>query len=101
MIEDKNDLAVARATRTLGYATRMEWKPVNAQYSSGELLYCGSWNVGGFHYNNARTNDDPLKYCATCTLPGIKANLGYFKTSEEAKAKAENAATHWFSKLGY
>ena len=77
----------------------MEWKRDNAQYATGELLFLGAWNVGGYHYDSCRSIDDPLKYAATCKLPGIKGHLGNFKTDAEAKAKAEKAVTHWLSKL--
>ena len=77
----------------------MKWKINTAQYASGEILFLGAWNVGGYHYDGCRSQDDPLKYAATCKLPGIKRLLGYFKTGEEAKAGAEKAVAHWLSKL--
>lgn len=77
----------------------MEWKINTAQYTCGELLYLGPWNVGGIHYDSARSKSDKEKYAATCNLPGIKNMLGHFKTNEEAKEKAENAVRHWLGKL--
>jgi hypothetical protein len=77
----------------------MEWKRDEAKYACGELLLLGAWNVGGIHYDSRRTRDEPLEYAATCKLPGIKGNLGYFTTKSEAKAKVEKAVTHWLSKL--
>ena len=77
----------------------MEWKRDEAKYACGELLLLGAWNVGGIHYDSCRSRDDPLKYAATCRLPGIKRNLGYFKTDAEAKIRAEKVVTHWLSKI--
>lgn len=77
----------------------MEWKKDKAKYSCGEFLLLGAWNVGGIHYDSFRTSNDPLKYAATCKLPGIKGILGHFKTDAEAKAVAEKAVAHWLSKL--
>ena len=77
----------------------MEWKRDEAKYACGELLLLGAWNVGGIHYDSCRTRDDPLKYAATCKLPGIKGNLGHFKTDAEAKTAAEKAVENWLSKL--
>ena len=77
----------------------MEWKTDTRQYSNGELLYLGKWLVGGYHYDSSRGRDEPNKYLATCRLPGIKDSLGYFKTSDAAKIKAEFAVTMWLSKV--
>lgn len=77
----------------------MEWKRDTAKYSNGELLFLGAWHVGGMHYDSCCTRDDPLKYAATCRLPGIKASLGHFKTDAEARVSAEKAVTFWMSKL--
>ena len=77
----------------------MEWKNDTRPYSSGENLYLGKWLVGGYHFDSARSRDDPNKYVATCRLPGIKDSLGYFKTGDEAKVKAEFAVTLWLSKV--
>lgn len=77
----------------------MEWKRNTSQYSGGELLFMGKWNVGEIYYDSCRTRDDPLKYAAKCRLPGIKENLGHFETDAEAKVVAEKAVTHWMSKL--
>jgi len=77
----------------------MEWKNNKAQYAYGKLLFLGAWNVGGIYYDSCRSKDDPLKYAATCRLPGIKGSLGHFKLEEEAKKAAENAVAHWLSKL--
>lgn len=77
----------------------MEWKVDKTKYSCGELLYLGKWNVGGVHYDGCRTKGDPLKYTATCRLPGIKTNLGGYTTDAEAKERVESAVTHWLNKL--
>ena len=73
----------------------MKWKTDEQQYAIGSILYAGKWPVGGAHYDGARNRHDPKKYKATCALPGIKRELGYFETDEEARAVAESAVNYW------
>lgn len=73
-----------------------EWKQNTGQYSSGEILFVGKWAIGGYHWDGMRSKDNPNAYKATCKLPGIKTDLGNFPTADEAKQKAEVAASHWF-----
>lgn len=77
----------------------MEWKSVTQEYSSGAKLFLGPWVVGGCHYDSTRNKNDPRKWAATCTLPGIKSLLGHFDSEEIAKEMAEKAVTHWLGKL--
>ena len=73
----------------------MIWEHDNRQYTSGEILKLGKWIVGTAYYDSGRSRDDPCKYAAKCSLPGIKLNLGFFESSEEAKARVERAVNHW------
>ncbi len=77
----------------------MKWKRDTAKFSHGELLELGQWNVGEIHYDSFRTKDDPLKYAATCKLPGVKQMLGHFEKKEEAREKVEKVVKFWLSKL--
>ncbi len=77
----------------------MEWKNDSGKYSCGKNLFLGPWKVGGVHYDSCKNRNDPAKYAATCTLPGIKNLLGHFETEEKAIETAENAVKHWLNKL--
>ena len=73
----------------------MKWIKKSTEGSDHETLVVGRWNVGGIHYDLCRTKGAPLKYAATCRLPGIKGQLGYFSSKEEAIDMVEKAVTHW------
>jgi len=73
----------------------MKWEKSTLQYTSGENLFLGKWRVGGIHYNSLKSKDDPLKYKATCRLPGIKDDLGHFEDEDKAKSIVEFAVDHW------
>lgn len=77
----------------------MKWKNNTEKFSLGESLFLGPWNVAGFHYDSCRSRNDPLKYAATCKLPGIKSHLGWFEESEQARSVVEKAVAHWLNKL--
>lgn len=75
-----------------------QWKTRHHMFSPGEDLYVGAWSVGSVFYDGGRSRNEPNKYMATCKLPGMKPELGHFLTTGEAKAKALEAAVHWFNK---
>ena len=77
----------------------MRWERDTGRYASGEILHLGKWKVGGFHFDSSRSKDEPNKWCATCSLPGIKRCLGHFAKEEESRAKVEEAVKHWLSGL--
>lgn len=79
---------------------KFEWKRDTREYSSGEILYLGRWNVGSAFYDGGKSKDDPKKQIATCSLPGIKRNLGSFEKEKEAKDRVENAVKHWIKESG-
>lgn len=75
----------------------IRWEKRTGQYASGEALYLGRWNVGGYHWDSCRTKDDERTWRATCALPGMKDNLGSFVSEGEAKEVVEKAVKHWLS----
>jgi hypothetical protein len=77
----------------------MEWKTDTRQYSLGERLFLGPWEVGGCHYDSTRSRNDPAKWAATCKLPGIKALLGHFEDEDTAKTTVVKAVEHWLRQL--
>lgn len=76
----------------------MKWEKDTREYTAGSILLLGKWNVGSAYYNSCRTKDDPLKYAATCSLPGIKKVLDYYATEQEAKDRVEVAVKYWIIK---
>ena len=80
-------------------SSRMKWETDTRQYAWGENLKVGKWTVGGAHNSGSRSKSEPKKWQATCLLPGMKSELGWFETVEEAKDRAEKAVTHWFGNL--
>jgi hypothetical protein len=78
----------------------MKWEKDIREYTAGSILILGEWNVGSAYYNSFRAKDDPLKYAATCSLPGIKKVLGYYATEQEAKDRVEVTVKYWISKSG-
>jgi hypothetical protein len=97
--EELNERCVYYSRGEVKGEMKMEWKIDIGQYTSGELLFLGKWNVGKIHYDSCRPRNDPLKYAAKCMLPGIKSVLGHFETEAEAKDSVERAVTLWLSKL--
>jgi hypothetical protein len=77
----------------------VEWKNDAREYACGEVLVLGKWIVAGAHNNSARSRDDPKKWGASCKLPGIKPDLGWYATPEEAKERAEKAVRYWLAQL--
>lgn len=75
-----------------------EWKKNTGDFELGETFFLGKWKVGSVYYDSLRTRGDPLAYKATCSLPGIKAHLGTFETTEQAKAKVEFAVNYWVNR---
>lgn len=73
----------------------MKWEQDARKYSAGKILLLGKWKVGSIYYDSCRPKDDPLKYCASCNLPGIKTILDYYATQEEAMTRVETAITYW------
>jgi hypothetical protein len=76
----------------------MKWVIDDAVYSNGKKLFLGKWHVGGVHWNSCRSKDDPKKYVASCSLPGIKTTLDYYENEEEAKARVEKVVHYWVEK---
>jgi len=78
----------------------MKWVKDTSRYATGVILILGKWPIGNAYYDGCITKGDPLKYSATCRLPGIKTYLGSYATEEEAKSRVEGAVTHWIGEAG-
>ena len=74
------------------------WAPGHG-WVSGIVLVVGKWTVGNVYYDGSRNKDDPKKYIATSSLPGLKKVLDYFDDEEQAKQRVEKATRYWLSKL--
>lgn len=77
----------------------MEWRRNTRKYANGHLLYAGKWSVGGVHYDSCLPQGAPARFNATCRLPGVKSDLGHFKTEEEAEKRVEEVVRYWLSGL--
>lgn len=76
----------------------MEWTNDIRKFSSGKILLLGKWNVASVFYDGCRSKDDPKAYRVTCSLPGIKTDLGNFENESEAMIKVEEAVRYWVDK---
>ena len=83
---------------------RFKWIKDKGRFANGDELYLGdvTMPVAGVHWTSLSRNapEDAPRYKATCTLPGIKNDLGNYPTEEKAKEKAENTVKFWINKAG-
>lgn len=75
------------------------WVKNERQYSWGNLLMAGRWEVGSTNQDGTTGKDDPRKWAARCALPGIKSYLASYATEDEAKAHVERAVRVWVKGL--
>jgi len=77
------------------------WRDSKSQYTVGESGWLGKFKVFSIHYNSTRSksNTDDIWQVA-CLLPGIKDDLGCFKTIEEAKDIAQRVMDIWIEGTG-
>lgn len=80
----------------LTYTLKIEWAQSTARFSNGHIARCGGWSVGSTNWVGGNAC---LNYAAHSALPGMKSNLGDFKTEAEARAKVERVARVWFNRL--
>lgn len=73
---------------------KIEWKRQTVQYSNGWNAFCGKFRIASTSWRG-----DDLPYAAYCQLPGIKNQLGYFKTEEEARERVQTAVNHWINNI--
>ena len=74
---------------------QLRWQTSETWKSQGEVCLMGKWQVGRWFYNGSRPQDDPKMYKATCKLPGLKADLGSFETTDAARERIEAAVRYW------
>lgn len=75
------------------------WKVSTEQFACGNNAYLGKWIVGSVFYDGVSSKSTKEKYKATCRLPGLKSNMGNFKTQDAAKAKVQQGVDFWFAGL--
>lgn len=73
----------------------MAWEPSKSEYTTGEKYRLGKWLIGGYHYGSAQPRGEKPFYTVTCSLPGIKSEVGRCETQEAARALFEKAVKHW------
>jgi hypothetical protein len=73
------------------------WKSINREYITGFNLFLGKYAVGSVYFDGTVARGSENRYATTCSLPGIKNNLGHFKTEEEAKERVEYAVNYWLN----
>jgi len=75
----------------------MRWDSINGTIKG----YQGKWQTFLIYYNGLRPKDSDIPpYKLKCTLPGIKEDLGNFKTERIAKDKAQTIMRYWLDNLG-
>lgn len=75
------------------------WRQINGKYTSSICAYCGRVKIGEVFYDGARPRGTVDLIKSISNMPGIKSNLGYFETEEQAKEKIELAFNHWVKML--
>lgn len=78
---------------------RMGWVIKKGKVVPEDVLYLGKWLVATVNYRGTRSKGDFLEYSASAYLPGLKLDLGSFKTKELAKDYVENAVKYWVSNM--
>lgn len=71
----------------------LEWKDI--EMGSGKKLYLGKYHVGSVFWDGFTSQTEDRKYKVTCKLPGIKPDLGRYKTVDEGKARLVQAVNTW------
>lgn len=71
----------------------LEWKEI--EVGSGKKLYLGKYHVGSVFWDGFTSQTEDRKYKVACKLPGIKPDLGRYKTVDEGKARLIQAVNTW------
>lgn len=77
----------------------MAWEDSKGRYVSGENYRLGKWVVGGWHYDAMLPREATATFAVTCTLPGIRTELGHRETREAARRLLETAVEQWLAGL--
>ena len=81
--------------------TKVTWEKCESQYANGDhAVIGGKWKVGYVGWNSCLPKGDDRHYAASVMLPGLKTNLGNYKSEQKARAIVEQAIRHWFDALG-
>lgn len=78
-------------------AHNFKWEKQTGKHQSGEWLRVGRVVVGSAFYNGATSKGDPLKYQASCLLPGIKQPAERYETPQAARERVESMVRAWLS----
>ena len=73
----------------------IKWKAQPQKYANGKDGFVNKYIFFQIVWDGCTAKDDPNKYKLKCFLPGIKANLGNYKSEEEAIAKAKSVLKMW------
>jgi hypothetical protein len=77
------------------------WRDSEGEYTSGEYAYLGKYKVFSVYYNATRSKgDDANVWRISCSLPGIKPDLGCAETDEMAKAFCQKVIDMWIKNAG-
>lgn len=70
-----------------------EWKSL--ERTTGSQLFLGKYHVGTVHWDGFASGVEDKKILVKCKLPGIKPDLGRYKTMDEGKARLIQAVNTW------
>ena len=96
-LKDQNEAACGGSDLTAELGVFC-WKPDTGPWACGHVCYAGKWPVGKVAWTS-RSKGDTKHQGAFMKLPGLKECLGYFATEDEARARVEQAAIYWITKL--
>jgi len=80
----------------------LTWQTKSTTHTSSEVGGVGKWGkIFTFHWDGVSGANHPDgPYVLYSHLPGIKSNLGHFRTPEDCKKKAETIMEHWIKGAG-
>lgn len=77
----------------------MKYEHDKSMCGNGKNCKSGKWTLFNVFYDGSVSKNQEDKYKLRCYLPGLKDNLGHFKTEREAIDKAEIVLKYWIKYL--
>lgn len=79
----------------------IEWTAMDDPYISGCRGFVGKYIFFKCFWDSCRNSENKdLPYKLTCSLPGLKPVLGYFRTEIEAHSRVDAVLKFWLSGVG-
>lgn len=73
----------------------IRWERQTEKYSNGEDGFIGKYRFFSIGWDGMVSGEQEERYLLKVFLPGIKSNLGHFKTPDLAKEKAKYILEFW------